>query len=101
MCVCVMAGGGVGGRGSLIETRHNKRFRSRIVKLLRNKSHSFDMTSPPYENVSFSGFKKNLKKEEDKLFSIVKFSGAHLTSYPAKHVSLLSALFLKYQVLCS
>lgn len=49
--------GGVGGRGSLIETRPNIRFRSRIVKLLRNKSHSFHMTSPPYENVSFSGFK--------------------------------------------
>lgn len=49
--------GGVGGRGSLIETRPNIRFRSRIVKLLRNKSHSFHMTSPPCENVSFSGFK--------------------------------------------
>lgn len=66
MCVRVMVGGRAGGWGSLIETRQNIRFRSRIVKLLRNKSHSFHMTSPPCENVSFSGFKK--KKKKDKMF---------------------------------
>lgn len=67
MCMRMMVWGG-GGSGSLIGIRQNIRFRSRIVKLLRNKSHSFHMTSPLCENVSFSGLKK--KKEEDKMFPI-------------------------------
>lgn len=56
ICVCVWWGW-----GSLIETGQNIRFRSKIVKLLKNKNHSFHMTSPPCENVSLSGFKKRTK----------------------------------------
>lgn len=87
MCVRVMVGGRAGGWGSLIETRQNIRFRSRIVKLLRNKSHSFHMTSPPCENVSFSGFKKKRTKcfhrqlqrrSSDKPSTTVEQSGTRL-----------------------